>query len=277
MLLVGISFGIVYRVCRFFHFAHGGIFTFGCYFSFFLKHWVGLPLLPSFLIAIAISGSLGCLIQQAIYRPLKRKGASPLILLLASLGIYIVVQNGISIIFGDDTRSIRSPVVEEGINILGARVTTTQVFIIAISMLMIFVVAIVLKKTKLGKTMQAVANDPDLARVSGIDSEQVALWTLAIGSVLGGIAGILVALDIDMTPTMGMNALMMGVVTVIIGGVGSIAGIAMGAFLLSAAQHFGAWQISSQWQDAVAFVILILFLIFRPQGFLGRTIKRVNI
>jgi branched-chain amino acid transport system permease protein len=277
MLLVGISFGIIYKVCRFFHFAHGGIFTFGCYFLFFLKHWAGLPFLLSFLLAIAISGSLGCLIQQTIYRPLKRKSASPLILLLTSLGIYIVLQNIISIIFGDDTRSIRSPVVEEGINILGARVTTIQLFIICISLLLMIIVAILLKKTKLGKAMQAVANDPDLARVSGIDSEQVTFWTLAIGSVLGGIAGILVALDIDMTPTMGMNALMMGVVTVIIGGVGSIPGIAMGAFLLSVAQHFGAWKISSQWQDAIAFVILIFFLIFRPQGFLGRKIKKVNI
>ena len=103
------------------------------------------------------------------------------------------------------------------------------------------------------------------------------MWTFAIGSALAGIAGILVALDVDMTPTMGMNALMMGVVVVIIGGVGSIPGIALGALLLGFAQHFGVWKISSQWQDTIAFVILILFLLFRPQGFLGKKVKKVSI
>ena len=85
-----------------------------------------------------------------------------------------------------------------------------------------------------------------------------------------GLAGILVALDVDMTPTMGMNALMMGVVVVIIGGVRSIPGIAAGALLLATAQHLGAWYIGSQWQEAIAFVVLVLFLLIRPEGFMGR-------
>jgi branched-subunit amino acid ABC-type transport system permease component len=134
-----------------------------------------------------------------------------------------------------------------------------------------------MKKSKMGKAIRAVANDSELALVSGVDSNRVILWTFAIGSAMAGLAGILFALDVDMTPTMGMNALMMGVVAMIIGGINNIYGVAMGALLLGFAQHFGVWKISSQWQDAIAFIILFLFLLFRPQGFLGRKIKKVEI
>ncbi len=85
------------------------------------------------------------------------------------------------------------------------------------------------------------------------------------------------ALDIDMTPTMGMNALMMGLITVIIGGVGSVPGIALGALLLGMSQHLGSWFISSQWQDVIAFIILLVFLLFKPEGFLGKKIKSVTV
>jgi branched-chain amino acid transport system permease protein len=125
--------------------------------------------------------------------------------------------------------------------------------------------------------MRAVANDSELASLSGIDSDRVILWAFAIGSALAGVAGILIALDVDMTPTMGMDALMIGVVAVIIGGANSIPGIALGALLLGLAQQFGVWYISSQWQDAIAFVILLVFLLFRPQGFMGRKVKKASV
>ena len=134
-----------------------------------------------------------------------------------------------------------------------------------------------LKYTKIGQAMRAVANDPELASVTGIETDRVILSTFALGSALAGIAGILVALDVDMTPTMGMNALLMGVVAVIIGGIGSIPGVALGALLLGMAQQFGIWKISSQWQDAIAFVILLIFLLFRPQGFLGKKVRTATL
>jgi branched-subunit amino acid ABC-type transport system permease component len=165
----------------------------------------------------------------------------------------------------------------KGLPVLGARITPIQIVIIATSVMLVFLVAFWLKKSKIGKAMRAVANDPELASISGINSNKVILWTFAIGSALAGVAGILVALDVDMTPTMGMNALMMGVVAVIIGGVGSIPGVALGALLLGLAQHLGVWKISSQWQDAIAFIILFGFLLVRPQGFLGRKVKKVEV
>ena len=275
--LMAVGFALVYNVARFFHFAHGVIFTIGAYSTFFIVQWLGLPLLSSILIAIASSALIGCSLDVFVFAPLRRKGNSPLVLLLASLGIYIILQNLISTFFGDDIKTIRSGVVDEGISFLGARITSIQICIIFTSFVVLVAVIVLLRATKTGRTMRAVSNDPELAMVCGIDSDRVVLWTFAIGSALAGIAGILVALDVDMTPTMGMNALMMGVVAVIIGGAGSITGVALGALLLGMAQHLGVWKISSQWQDAIAFVILLIFLLFRPQGFLGKKVKKVTL
>jgi branched-chain amino acid transport system permease protein len=193
------------------------------------------------------------------------------------LGVYIVLQNVISLLFGDDTKSIRTWPVREGWNIFGARITPVQVIIIASAVVLFLAVIIFLKWTKIGKAMRAVASDPDLALISGINVNNVILFTFAIGSALAGIAGILVSLDVDMTPTMGMHALLMGVVAVIIGGRNSIVGVALGALLLGMAQHLGTWWISSKWQDAIAFVILLIFLLFRPQGFFGKKLRTAHV
>jgi len=276
-ILIAVSFSLIYHITRFFHFAHAVVFTSGAYFTYLFHKLLGLPVCIAIPIAIGLAALLGCGMEVSVYKPLRKKNASPMVLLLASLGLYIVLQNTISMVFGDDTKSIRSGVVKEGLLVFGARITPIQIVIICTSIVLVVLVALWLKKSKMGKAMRAVANDAELAEISGIDSHNVILWTFAIGSGLAGVAGILVALDVDMTPTMGMNVLMMGVVAVIIGGVGSIPGVALGALLLGLAQHLGVWKISSQWQDAIAFIILFVFLLVRPQGFLGRKVKKVSV
>ena len=275
--LVAVGFAVIYRTVKFFHFAHGVVFTAGAYFTYLFKAWLGWPVIVAAPVSIGLCTMMGIMIEISVYRPLRHKGSSSHILLLASLGIYIVLQNIISMAFGDDTKTIRSDIVKEGINILGTRITPVQITIIIVSLLLLLACFIFLKYTKIGRSMRAVANSPELALVSGINSDGVIFWAFALGSALAGIAGILVALDLDMTPTMGMNVLMLGVAAVIIGGVESIPGVALGALLLGMAQHLGVWKISSQWQDAIAFVILLIFLLFRPQGFLGKKIKKANI
>ncbi len=276
-ILIAVSFAVIYRTVRFFHFAHAVVFTSGAYFTYLFYKLTGFPLALAILIAIALAAVLGCGMEVLVYRTLRKKQTSPMVLLLASLGMYILLQNTISMVFGDDTKSIRSGVVKEGLPVFGARITPIQIIIIATSIVLIIAVALWLKKSKIGKAMRAVANNAELARISGIQSDRVILWTYALGSALAAVAGILVALDVDMTPTMGLNALIMGVVAMIIGGVGSIPGLALGALLLGLAQHLGVWKISSQWQDAIAFIILFVFLLVRPRGFMGRKVKKVEV
>ncbi len=275
--LIALSFSLIYSTTKFFHFAHGAVYTFGPYFAYLFTVILQIPLFISIPLAIASSAIIGILTELLIYKPLRRKGTTPLILLLSSLGIYIVLQNIISMIFGDDTKTLRSGVVQEGLEIVGARITPIQIAIIIVSMFLLIVCRALMRYTKMGTAMRAVASDPDLAVISGVNSDRVILFTFALGSALAGVAAILVSFDIDMTPTMGMNALMMGVVAVIIGGVGSIPGAALGGFLLAFAQNFGVWKISSQWQDAIAFIILLLFLLYRPYGFFGKKIRKVEV
>ena len=277
ILLVAIGFVLVYQTTRFFHFAHAVIFTSGAYFTFLFNQILGWALFTAIPTAIILALLLGSLIEFSIYKPLRKKKSSAIVLLLASLGIYIVLQNLISLIFGDDTKSIRTWEVREGIEIAGAYVTPVQLVIIATSTALLILVSGYLMLAKTGKAMRAVASDSELAKLSGINSDKTILISFAIGSALAGIAGILVALDVDMTPTMGMNMLLMGVVAMIIGGVGSLWGIVLGSLLLATAQNLAVWYISSQWMDASAFLLLLIFLLFKPEGFLGKKIRKANV
>jgi branched-chain amino acid transport system permease protein len=275
--LIGLSFSLIYSTTKFFHFAHGAIYVTGPYFAYLLHSLLGIPLIYSLPLAAACSSFLGIALELFIYKPLRNKGSTSLILLLASLGIYIIIQNTISMIFGDETKSLRCGVVREGLQFLGARITVIQITIVIICIVLLIGCWAFMKYTRIGNAMRAVASDSELSLISGIDTDRTILFAFATGSALAGIAGILISFDIDMTPTMGMRALMMGVVAVIIGGVGSMPGVALGALLLGIAQHLGIWQISSQWQDAIAFVILLIFLLFRPQGFLGKKVKTATL
>lgn len=275
--LMAVGFSLCYRVTRFFNFAHGAVFTLGAYAAWVGKIWIGLPLLAAFVVGMCFTTLVGCLLDWGVYRPLRQRGASPMIFLIASLGLYIVLQNAVSLFIGDDTKTLRGDTISEGFDLLGARITGIQVVIILVSLTLVAGTALLLKRTNLGKAMRAVANDRELAEASGIDSDRVILGTFALGSALAGAAGILVALDVDMTPTMGMNALMLGVVAVIIGGLNRLGGVALGALLLGLAMQLGVWQFSSQWQDAIAFIILLVFLLWRPQGFLGRKMKKATV
>lgn len=116
-----------------------------------------------------------------------------------------------------------------------------------------------------------------LAEVSGVSRDRVVLYSFGVGSALAGLAGTLVAMDVGMTPAMGLNALMMSVVATVVGGVRSVSGVTLGAVFLSLAQHLGAWKISSRWQDAIAFVILLAFLLVRPEGVLGKKVRKATV
>ena len=227
--LVATSFSVIYQTNKFFHFAHAATFTFSAYFTFMFSQMLGWSLIAAIPTAIIATCLIGCMIEWLVYNPLRKKKSSAIILLLASLGIYIVLQNLISLFFGDDTKSIRTWEVREGINIFDAYITPVQIIIIVTSIVLVILVAGYLHLAKTGKAMRAVASDSELSKLSGIKSDRIILISFAIGSALAGIAGILVALDVDMTPTMGMNMLLMGVVAMIIGGVGSIWGIVLGS------------------------------------------------
>jgi len=276
-LLIGISFILTYYPTRFFHIAHAITLTFSAYFTYFFSQQLHCQIWLAVLLAIVSATIVGMLSEIVLYKPLRKRNASPLILMIASLGLYTVLQNVISILWGDDTKSIRTGGIKVGNEFLGAYITDIQIttIIICISLLVVYVVF--MNRSSIGRNIRAVASNPELSNIMGISSDEVILWAFGIGSALVVVAGILIAFDTDMTPTMSFNWLLYGVVAMIIGGVGSNWGLVGGALLLATAQHLGAYYIGSQWMDAIAYIILILFLIWKPLGFSGKRLKKVEI
>jgi branched-chain amino acid transport system permease protein len=193
------------------------------------------------------------------------------------LGIAVVFQNLISVAWGDETRILYGAQATDVTEILGARVSMVQCLIMAAGALSTVATVVLLKATRLGTLMNALARDANLAHSCGIEVERCVVVVFMLGSALAGLAGIMSALDVNMTPNMGMPALLLGVVAVIVGGVDSIAGVVFGALLLAIARELGVWVIGSQWQDAIAFAVLIVFLLLRPQGFLGKRLEKASV
>lgn len=272
--LVGLGFAVTYKTAGFFNVAQGALITGGAYFTWLFHHVFALPIVISSAAAMLAAGMLGALIEIAIFRPLRHAGGSGVQLLIGSLGIYVVLENLISLSFGDDIKSIKPEVVQQGIYMIGARVTSIQISTFVTCVVLTVIMGAMLKKTRIGLAIRAVANDSDLAHAVGIERDRVILSSMVVGSALGALAGILAAYDTDMNPTMGLPILMMGVVSVIIGGTRGIAGILGGGLLLGLARHFGIWQIGAEWQDAISLLILVMFLLIRPEGLVGRGARK---
>ena len=266
ILLIGLGFSLIYRTVRFFHFAHAIVITSGAYFAFACHDWANLSLWLAIPIGILLAACVGCLIDLVVYRPLRKRDASPLILLLASLGVYIVLQNTISMIFGDDTKILRIGAVSEGIDLFGAKVTVVQIATVIVAVTLTALIVACLRKARAGLALRAVASDERLASISGVPCNLVILVAFSVGSALAATAGVLLALSSDMTPTMGMNSLMLAVVAVIVGGETRMYGLVGASLLLAAAQQTVVWQFGARWQDPMAFVVLLAFLLLRPQG-----------
>ena len=275
--LIALGFTVIYRTVKFFHFAHGVVYTAGAYFAYTLIISLHLNFALSFFLSIALAAILGVAIDRFVYYPLRQHNASNLIFLLASFGVFIFLQNLIQLIYGAQILTIRTGPIKEGRHFLGAVITDIQILILVVSVILMIFLWLFTQKTKLGKAMRAVSDDPMAANVVGINPERIIRTSFAIGSALAGAAGILISFETNIEPTMGFSALLKGIIASIIGGIGSIPGAVLGGFFLGLAENLGIWKISAGWKDCIAFVILIIFLLIRPWGFLGTKTEKETI
>lgn len=272
--MVALSMALIYLPTRFFHFAHAAVITWGAYLCYSAVALLAMPLGIAVAMAVVGSAIIGAILEISVYRPLRRRGSGRLVLLLASLGLYIVLQNAISAFYGDAARSLNVSWAVQSVPLLGTRVALTQVYAVSVSAFIFLLAVALLRYSRFGQQLRAVASDWELAQVAGIEPNRVVLAAFAIGSAVAGLAGLLAALDTDAVPTMGLGALMLGVVAMIIGGVNSVVGILAGGLALGVLQNLVIWGVGSQWQDATTFAILIIFLALRPTGIFGRISSR---
>lgn len=276
-LLIAISFNVIYYPTRFFHIAHAITLTLSAYFTYFFAQQLHFPIYLSIILAILSSTEVGILSETILYKPLRRRNASPMILMIASLGLYTMLQNVIAMFWGDDTKSIHIGKIKVGHEFIGAYITDIQIITIILCLMLYGAYILFIQRSRIGRNIRAVASNSELSNIMGISADKVILWTYGIGSVLVAVAGVLIAFNTDMTPTMGFNWLLYGVVAMIIGGVGSNCGLIGGALLLATAQYMTTYYFGNHWMDAIAYVILILFLMAKPLGFSGKRLKKIEI
>jgi branched-chain amino acid transport system permease protein len=267
--LVAVGFSLIYSTNRFMHFAHGVSVTAAAYLLLLFFSTLGLPFWLAVILTIVGSAGIGLAMFRLIYHPLQKRNASNIILLIASLGILILIENLILLFFGSDVKTIRFIEVARGKDVLGAIVTPLQMWIFVISIALLITLYIVMKKTKLGRNMRAVADAPELASVIGINRVRIGDYSFIIGSALAAIAGILIGLEQSLEPTMGTTLIIKGFTGAVIGGITSVPAAVLGSYLLGLVENFGIWYLPSGFKDAIAFVLLFIFLLFKPTGIFG--------
>jgi branched-chain amino acid transport system permease protein len=266
--LVACGFSLIYATNRFVHFAHGSSVAAAAYFAYALTI-AHVPFAVSVVLTLLFAGLFGAFLYYAVYLPLQKRSSSGVILLIASVALLILVENLILLLFGADVKSFRQFSTPTIIKFLGASLTLLQLVIIGVACALFILLYIFMKCTRLGKMMRAVADNKDLADIMGIHSKRIALYSFFIGSLLAGIAGILIGLEQNLEPTMGTHLMVKGFTGAIIGGVTSVSAAVLGSFILGIAENFGVWFLPSGYKDAIAFGLLFLFLIFKPTGLFG--------
>jgi branched-chain amino acid transport system permease protein len=266
--LMAAGFSLMYSIQRFMNIAHGATYLVGAFAAFWAAKMLGLPLWLAFPIGIIAATALGIVVNQTVYRPLQKEKEKEKALLLASFGVFLLVEAVILMLFGADVKSFGLPV-KRGMDILGAIVTPVQLAIIITAPLLFLGLWFFLKKTRFGKALRATADNEVIAATMGINVQLMTFLTTGIGSALAGLAGILVAFEQNLEQSMGMSAVLKGLTAAIIGGIGNVPAAILGGYLLGLAENLGIWYLPSGYKDAIAFVILIIFLLFRPQGFFG--------
>lgn len=266
--LTAIGFTMVYGIIRLINFAHGDIYMMGAYFSLIAITKLNMPIFFAFLFGMAIASVLGFAVSRLAYKPVFN---SPKInLFLCAIGTSIFLENFSMLIFGPETQSFPEVIANKSYSFLGLKVNTLQLIIFITAIVLMVSLTYIVQKTKLGRAMRCTSQDMDAARLMGINTDRIVYFTFVIGSALGSAAGILVGMYYRAVyPMMGFMPGLKAFVSAVIGGIGSIPGALLGGMIMGVSESFGA-AISSGYRDAIAFVILIVILLVKPSGLLGK-------
>jgi branched-chain amino acid transport system permease protein len=280
--LVALGFSMVYGILKLLNFAHGDVMMVGAFVGWGALNWLGGAESPSVAVwilivllvgaAMAACGVLGVAIERFAYRPLRQ--APRIAPLISALGVSFFLQNSVLLLYGADFRSYDTDFLidlDRGIDWGVLRVWTIRLLVIAAAVGMMIGLVLLVERTKLGKAMRATSFDREAAAMMGIDVDRVIASTFFIGSALAGAAGVLVGLVFfQINHFMGFTYGLKGFTAAVVGGIGSIPGAMLGGLVIGLAEAYTVGYLTSSFRDVVVFSILILFLLVRPQGILGK-------
>lgn len=272
--IIALGYTMVYGIAKMLNFAHGDVIMIGSYVVFVTVSTMGLPPMAGVLLAVAVCTLLGMTIERIAYKPLR--GASPLAVLITAIGVSYLLQNVALLIFGADTKSFTSVVTLPAIKLAGGEMTITGETIVTILSCIVIMIGLTafINKSKAGQAMLAVSEDRGAATLMGINVTGTIALTFAIGSALAAIAGVLLCSAYpSLTPYTGSMPGIKAFVAAVFGGIGSIPGAFIGGILLGVIEILSKAYISSQMSDAIVFSVLIIVLLVKPTGILGKKIN----
>lgn len=269
--IVALGFTLVFGVLGIINMAHGEIFMVGAFVGVMTTGVLGWPLWLAFAASIVVTSILGYLLERMTLRPLRgKKGVSHLAPLISTIGVSILLENLSHHIFGAGNKPFRTEFAEISIEIGQVTVYIVQIVIFAISIILMIGLSIWLSKTKAGKALRATAENLETASILGVDTKKIITLTVIIASAMGGIAGILVGMAFNsVSPQMGLAIGLKGLAIIILGGMGNVKGAMAGGLLLGLSETFLVAYGDSGYRDAIAFIMIILILLLRPQGIFG--------
>jgi branched-chain amino acid transport system permease protein len=274
--LFALGFTLVFGVLGVINLSHGAVFMLGAYAALSVVTHLSAPLWVALLVALLVSGTLGLLIDVLVLRPLRRRHAPHLIPMIATIGIAIFFNSAVQGVFGAENLRFPSDTVpDRELQFWGIQISVLEVAIVVLSFALMAGLMIVMRKTQLGRALRAIAESPKAAALLGIDVEGLFYLTSFTAAALGGIGGVLIALYSNAVfPLMGQPMLHKGVAVIILGGMGDIRGALFGGLFLGFAEVLSVAYVGSTMRDAVAFGLLFLVLLVRPQGLFGKVLER---
>ena len=272
--IIALGYTMVYGIAKMLNFAHGDVIMIGCYVVFTMMSGMGMHPLISIVAAVVVCTLLGVAIEKVAYKPIRK--AAPLAVLITAIGVSYLLQNIALLIFGADTKSFTSVVSIPPIKLAGGELVISGVTVVAIVACIVIMVGLMIfiKKSKAGQAMLAVSEDKDAAQLMGVNVNATISLTFAIGSGLAAIAGVLLCSAYPtLTPYTGAMPGIKAFTAAVFGGIGSIPGAFIGGILLGVIEVLGRAYISSQLSDAIVFAVLIIVLLVKPTGILGKAVN----
>ena len=270
--LLALGYTMVYGIIKLINFAHGDIYMIGAFMGYYLINILKFNFFLSLILAMIGTAILGVLIEFLAYRPLRN--STRIAALITAIGVSFLLEYGMIFFVGANTRSFPQVIKTVRFNLGPISISNIQLLILGISIFLMVALQFIVQKTKMGKAMRAVSVDSDAAQLMGINVNRTISFTFALGSALAGAAGVLIALYYNsLEPLMGMTPGIKSFVAAVLGGLGIIHGAALGGFVIGLLETFATALGLSDFRDAIVYAILIVILLIRPAGILGKNVK----
>ena len=276
-LLLSKSFHVFYVTHRFFNIAQSISIILGAYLVFLFIRKTSFPLGASIMFSVALCILIMLIIEKIVYLPLGNRGVEGWRMMLVSLGINVVFLNTIEMIWGSGMLSFKTWGISIGVSIGDAYLSMAQLWSLGACAFLSILWGAFENYTMFGMKIKAASSNHELIPVYGLNPHHVSVIGMFAATLMASLAGIMIAADIDIVPTMGFDWMMFGVVAMIIGGMGGMRAMVLGSSLVAASQHLAAYYFDSKWMNATAYIILVIFLYFRPFGFSGKKLKKTEV